>query len=223
MNTVNLAADYGWGPYQLLYLLIITTIIGAAGFLIVMLTSRMKRQTFASKKKYHFERYWAIFVAAVLVYLWVTSYPWMPPVAFSSVTLDHQAQRQMQVVNITAGQWFWLMSTEGQSPLNPGVSPHITLVAGQPVKFVARSVDVNHGFGIMKGSSDSAILLQMQVIPKLDNIFYYTFKEPGIYFVRCLEYCGYAHPYMTSMITVVPASPAGGPAASAASGVVQST
>ena len=57
MNSVNLAADYGWGPNHLLYLLIIVIIVGAAGFLIVMLTSRMKKQTFTSKKKYHFERY----------------------------------------------------------------------------------------------------------------------------------------------------------------------
>jgi cytochrome c oxidase subunit II len=209
MNSVNLAADFGWGPYHLLYLLIITTIIGAAGFLIVMLTSRMKKQTFASKKKYHFERYWAIFVAAVLIYLWVSSYPWMPPVAFSSVTLDHQAQRQMQVVNITAGQWFWLMSKDG-SHITPGQSPHVAVEVGKPVKFIARSIDVNHGFGIFDGRNDGApILLQMQVIPGMNNIFYYTFKHPGIYMVRCLEYCGYAHPYMTSLIQVLPSASSG--------------
>jgi len=39
------------------------------------------------------------------------------------------------------------MHKEGQ-PLTPGQTPHLTLVAGQPVKFVARSVDVNHGLGI---------------------------------------------------------------------------
>lgn len=207
MASVNLAADYGWGPYPLLFMLIITVIVATAGFFIVMATTRMKRkQSFASKTKVHPERYWAIGVGAVLVWLWINSYPWMPPVAFSSITSPNQ---HVQVVNITAGQWFWLMNTQGQAPLKPGLSPHITLAVGQPVKFIAHSVDVNHGFGIMKGSADSAILLQMQVIPKLDNVFYYTFKEPGIYFVRCLEYCGYAHPYMTSMITVVPASPGG--------------
>jgi len=212
MNSVNLAADYGWGPNHLLYLLIIVIIVGAAGFLIVMLTSKMKKQTFTSKKKYHFERYWAIFVAAVLIYLWVSSYPWMPPVAFSSVTSGQQnqqqehspQQQQMQVVNITAGQWFWLMNKYGShTPF--GQSPHVTVNVGQPVKFIARSIDVNHGFGIFAGPTDgSPILLQMQVIPGMDNVFYYTFKHPGIYLVRCLEYCGYAHPYMTSIIQVLP-------------------
>jgi heme/copper-type cytochrome/quinol oxidase subunit 2 len=214
MSMIHLAADYGWGPSSLLLMLIITIIVATAGFFIVMATTRMKRkQTFASKTRVHPERYWAIGVAAVLVWLWINSYPWMPPVAFSAV---NPAREHVQTVDITAGQWFWLMNVEGQSPLKPGTSPHITLVAGQPVKFVAHSVDVNHGFGLMKGSTDSAMLLQMQVVPKLDNIFYYTFKEPGTYFVRCLEYCGYAHPYMTSTITVLPATPGAATAAGAA-------
>ena len=64
-NMVNLAANYGWGPQTLLYIFIITVAIGAAGLLIVMATTRMRPQPFVSKKKYHFERYWAIGVAAV--------------------------------------------------------------------------------------------------------------------------------------------------------------
>lgn len=216
MNSVNLGADYGWGPDHLLYLLIIVIVIGAAGFLIVMLTSRMKFQSFASKKKYQFEKYWGLFVAAVLVYLWVVSYPWMPPVAFSSVTSNQQQhpnqqqvntsqqQQHMQVINITAGQWFWLMNKYSSQP-SSGQSPHVTVEVGKPVKFIARSIDVNHGFGIFAGPDDgSPILLQMQIIPGMDNVFYYTFKQPGIYLVRCLEYCGYAHPYMTSIIQVLP-------------------
>lgn len=202
MGIVNLAADYGWGPYSLLLMLILTIVVATAGFFIVMATTRTRRkQSFTSKSKVHPERYWAIGVATVLAWLWINSYPWMPPVAFSSVnpTKDH-----VQVVDVTAGQWFWLIHNEGKPPLAPGQSPHLTLIAGQPVKFVAHSVDVNHGFGIMRGSIDSPILLQMQVVPKLDNVFYYTFKEPGIYFIRCLEYCGYAHPYMTSVVTVLP-------------------
>jgi cytochrome c oxidase subunit 2 len=200
-SIVNLAANYGWGPHTLLYLFIVTVAVGAAGILIVMATTRMKKQTFASKKKYHFERYWAIGIAAVLIWLWVTSYPWMPPVAFSSV---NPTQKNIQIVDITAGQWFWLMHKAGE-PLNPGQTPHVTLIAGQPVKFVAHSVDVNHGLGIFDGPADgSPILLQMQVVPGLDNIFYYTFDKPGTYIVRCLEYCGYAHPYMTSVIKVIP-------------------
>ena len=207
MSMVNLAADYGWGPYTLLLIFIIVVIVTTVGFFIVMATTKAKRkQSFLSKSKYHPEMYWSIGVAAVLIWLWIISYPWMPPVAFNAV----KQTEPIQTVNITAGQWFWLMNRVDQHPqgIPTGDAPRVTVVAGQPVKFIAHSIDVHHGFGIFDGSGDGApILLQMQVIPKIDNVFYYTFKNPGTYFIRCLEYCGYAHPYMTSEIKVVSPSP----------------
>lgn len=203
MLMVNLAGDYGWGPFTLLLIFSLVVITTTIGFLIVMATTRAKKsQSFQSKTKYHPEMYWAIGVAAVLIYLWIISYPWMPPVATSSIN----ESEPLQIVNITAGQWFWVMN---RADLNPqGVTPDhshvVTVTVNETVKFIAHSVDVNHGFGIFEGKSDgSPILLQMQVIPDLENVFYYTFKEPGTYFVRCLEYCGMAHPYMTSQIRVV--------------------
>ncbi|MGN6624310.1 MAG: hypothetical protein ACTHKK_09230 [Candidatus Nitrosocosmicus sp.] len=203
MSMVNLAADYGWGPYTLLLIFIVVVIVTTIGFFIVMATTKAKRkQSFLSKSKYHPEMYWSIGVAAVLIWLWIISYPWMPPVAFNAV----KQTEPVQTVNITAGQWFWLMNRVDQHPqgIPAGDAPRVTVVAGQPVKFIAHSIDVHHGFGIFSGSGDgSPILLQMQVIPKIDNVFYYTFKNPGTYFIRCLEYCGYAHPYMTSEIKVV--------------------
>ncbi len=217
MVAINLAADYGWGPYTLVWIFVITITVATAGFLIVMASTRMKnKQTFASKRKFHFEMYWSIGVAGVLIWLWVNSYPWMPPVAFSAAN-GAAANNTIQVVNVTAGQWFWLMNKGGQH-IDPGKSPHVTLQAGIPVKFIARSVDVNHGFGVFHQSYDSDILFQMQVVPGMDNVFYYTFKQPGMYMVRCLEYCGYAHPYMTSEIQVVPAISNSNAAASTTTG-----
>jgi cytochrome c oxidase subunit 2 len=203
MGAVNLAADYGWGPYTLVYIFIIVVCVTAGGILISMLTTKMREQSALSKRQYRFETWWAIGTAIVLVWLWVISYNWMPPVAFSAVASTPESS--IQVVNVTAGQWFWLMNKVSQGPLQPGNSSQVVLTAGEPVKFIAHSVDVNHGFGVFAGPSDGApILFQMQVIPKLDNVFYYTFKQPGVYMVRCLEYCGYSHPYMTSSITVIP-------------------
>ena len=200
VGEINLAADYGWGPYTLVWIFVITIAVASAGFFIVMASTRHPKLSFATKRSYHVERYWAIGVAGVLVWLWVNSFPWMPPVAFSAAT--SQGAGNIQVVNVTAGQWFWLMSKNG-AHAQPGDNPTVTVAAGEPVKFIARSVDVNHGFGIFRQSDDSQILLQMQIVPGMDNVFYYTFKDPGVYMVRCLEYCGYAHPYMTSQIQVV--------------------
>lgn len=87
-----------------------------------------RKQTFASKTKYHPERYWAIGVAAVLVWLWIISYPCMPPVAFSKAVINHSDNKNLQVVNVTAGQWFWLMSKAGE-PVKSGQSPYVTLIA----------------------------------------------------------------------------------------------
>jgi heme/copper-type cytochrome/quinol oxidase subunit 2 len=125
----------------------------------------------------------------------------MPPVSFSAVQKINE--KDLQVVHITAGQWFWLMSKDNKTS---GISPStITLNANTPVKFIARSQDVNHGFGIFGSKEDgSPILFQMQIVPGYDNTFFFTFNKPGTYFVRCLEYCGYAHPYMTTNIQVVP-------------------
>ena len=203
MGIINLAADYGWGPYTLLLIFVIVSVVAIIGIIIVIITGKTKKpQTFASKRRYEFETYWAIGIAGVLVWLWIISYPWIPQVAFNAI--DEEDKKSIQIVNITAGQFFWLMTKDGESnDLNVGEQTYVNLVAGEPVKFVARSLDVNHGFGIFDGSQDGApILLQMQVIPDIDNVFYYTFKKPGTYLVRCLEYCGYAHPYMTSIIEV---------------------
>lgn len=179
-----------------------------------MATSRAKKKvSFAVKRRYHFEMFWALGIAGVLIWLWIVSYPWMPPVAFSAVSADNNNNnvKDLQVVNITAGQWFWLIDVAtDKKPLNPPHAPalreslNFNVVAGRPVKFVAHSADVNHGLGIFKGNDDGApILLQMQIVPGQDNVFYYTFREPGTYFIRCLEYCGFGHPYMTSSIKVV--------------------
>jgi heme/copper-type cytochrome/quinol oxidase subunit 2 len=210
---INLAADYGWGPGTLLLLFLICIVTTVIGIIVVMTTTsyRFKVQGFASKTRHHPETYWAIGVALLLIYLWAASYPWMPPVAFSSANKDmssHDHSDKVKVVNISAGQWFWLMNMQNSGPLKAGQSPYITVTAGQTIKFVARSVDVNHGFGVFAGPTDgSQLMFQMQAVPGVDNVFLFTFKHPGIYLVRCLEYCGYAHPYMTSQIKVVSSSP----------------
>jgi cytochrome c oxidase subunit 2 len=85
-------------------------------------------------------------------------------------------------------------------------SGEVKIKVGEVVKFVAGSIDVNHGFAILSSSNSmDSPLMQMQVIPGFDNIFYYTFNKPGTYTIRCLEYCGWNHPYMTSLVTVASA------------------
>jgi heme/copper-type cytochrome/quinol oxidase subunit 2 len=171
--------------------------------------------------KYHAERYWAIFVGGLLIWLWFLGYPWMPPVASHDAIENPD---EVHIIKVTAGQWFWqledggYMKSDGGSaqgslneqvdgshePLPEGQSPApVNVKAGETVKFIATSRDVNHGFSILSSSkSMDSPMMQMQVVPGFNNEFYFTFQEPGVYTIRCLEYCGWNHPYMISQITI---------------------
>jgi len=237
---IQLAGDLGYGIPWLVNVLIITIVVTTGFFIFVSLTPRWQHKKSQNRGnndrdikyklyKYHAERYWAIFVAGILIWLWFLGYPWMPPVAFEKAL---ETNNTVHLINVTAGQWFWQFQDGGMikdsnfgnkknaeiitdRTLNKSDNPHednessstsyepIKIKVGETVKFVARSLDVNHGFGVLKSSkSMDSPLFQMQVVPGFDNVFYYSSKEPGVYTVRCLEYCGWNHPFMVSQITV---------------------
>lgn len=241
--TIQLAADLGYGVPWLVEVLTVAIIVTTGFFVYVALSTKSKHAVlkgFDKAKyelhKYHAERYWAIFVAGLLIWFWILGYPWMPPVAFSAAI---QHPEKVHTVKITAGQWFWKLEDGGigQGPkvagpqknnntinVNPSsidvrssdsgdgstsVGGQVRIKVGETVKFVAHSIDVNHGFSILSSSrSMDSPLMQMQVVPGFDNVFYYTFKNQGTYTIRCLEYCGWNHPYMISQITVEPSTTA---------------
>ena len=217
MVEVNLAADLGYGVPWLLQTLIIAILIGTGFFVYVILSTKSEKAVFRGRDslkyklhKYHAERYWAIFVAGILIWFWILGYDWMPPVAFQEAI---QNPEQVRTVKVTAGQWFWTLEDQGIGSGNISASGAVEgegttagplkVKAGETVKFIARSLDVNHGFGILSSSkSMDSPLMQMQVVPGFDNIFYYTFDKAGTYTIRCLEYCGWNHPFMVSQITI---------------------
>ena len=210
---VQLAADLGHGIPWLTEILLIAVIITTAFFVYVILSTKSKHALlggFDKAKhelhKYHAERYWGIFVAGLLIYMWLLGYQWMPPVAFQPAIENPD---EIKTIKVTAGQWFWTLEQEVRADTgnnqsnNNSYSSQITVNAGDTVKFVARSQDVNHGFAILSSSNSmDSPLIQMQVVPGYDNIVYYTFDKPGIYTIRCFEYCGWNHPYMLSQISI---------------------
>ncbi len=222
MVEVQLAGDLGFGVPWLVLVLSVAIILSVAFFTYVILTTKSKHALLAGfdkakyeLNKYHAERYWAIFVGGMLVWFWLMGYPWMPPVAFQDAIENPE---EVHVIKVTAGQWFWQLedagymnetktSQESESSDNSSAqssSPGpVNVKAGETVKFIARSLDVNHGFGILSSNkSMDSPMMQMQVVPGFDNIFYFTFEEPGVYTIRCLEYCGWNHPFMLSQITI---------------------
>ena len=68
------------------------------------------------------------------------------------------------------------------------------------MEFHVTSKDVNHGFALY--DPDMRIVAQTQAMPGYTNVLRYTFNEPGVYRVLCLEYCGVAHHEMTAEIKV---------------------
>ncbi|WP_026905740.1 cytochrome c oxidase subunit II [Paucisalibacillus globulus] len=91
------------------------------------------------------------------------------------------------VVDVEAVQFGWIMS-------------ETEFKVGEPIEFDVTSSDVTHGFGIY--DEDMTIIAQTQAMPEYTNTVYITFTKPGTYKILCMEYCGLAHHYMVSEITV---------------------
>jgi cytochrome c oxidase subunit II len=74
----------------------------------------------------------------------------------------------------------------------------LTLPAATPITFHVTSVDVMHGFEIVRTNGQS------MVIPGYISQFTTRFDQPGEYLIVCNEYCGVGHHTMSSKLTVVP-------------------
>lgn len=90
-------------------------------------------------------------------------------------------------VNVQALQWAWILdATE--------------IPAHKVIEFDVTSRDVNHGFAIY--NAEGRLVTQTQAMPDYTNRLIYKFDEPGVYTVRCLEYCGIGHHVMLGTFTV---------------------
>lgn len=96
----------------------------------------------------------------------------------------------IQTIRAVGYQWYWELDAE-------------EVIVGKPVEFLVDSADVTHGFGIY--DEDLRLLAQIQAMPGYTNRLNFTFNEPGIYQILCLEYCGLAHHDMVAEITALPA------------------
>lgn len=161
----------------------------ALGFIYVIRQAGRPADDEATRKAAHTSnvlRRW-LFGALLIIFVGVTygtlhSFPIAP---------QHTPLDIHQVVNVTGRQWAW--------EIDPS-----TVHTGSPVEFRVTSADVNHGFAVY--APDGRIVTQVQAMPGFTNKLVYTFTQPGTYKVMCLEYCGVAHAFMTSEITVVPAT-----------------
>ena len=91
------------------------------------------------------------------------------------------------VVKVSGGEFFRTLAPD-------------RVPAGTRVRFDVTSVDVNHGFGFY--DPHGHLIGSVQAMPGYHNDLDLNLTEPGVYRIRCLEYCGLSHSTMESSFTV---------------------
>jgi cytochrome c oxidase subunit 2 len=146
--------------------------------LALVASTRGRRRGADTEALAEFEKRWLLIVATILVALLAATI-WFTP-------YGHSTPANAQIVHVDAQQFFWQIS-----PAKVKVD--------EPVAFVTRSKDVNHGFGIFKGHK---FIAQIQVVPNQDSTLEHTFHHTGTYTVLCLEFCGVNHHGMVASFEV---------------------
>lgn len=128
---------------------------------------------------------WIGTVAVLFVVVNVASIQYMP--AISSAHAAKNADNVLDV-NVEAVSWSYDISQQ-------------EFPTGTTVRFSAKAVDTVHGFAVYH--PDGRVVFTMMLVPGVGpSSLVYTFKEPGTYKIRCLEYCGAAHHEMSDELIV---------------------
>jgi cytochrome c oxidase subunit 2 len=110
-------------------------------------------------------------------------------ISFLELPYASGGDERRTVVEVSSGQFFW--------SLVPDRVP-----AGTRVRFDVTAVDVNHGFGLYEPGGH--LIGSVQAMPGYHNELDVTLDEPGLYRIRCFEYCGLNHATMDGSFTVTP-------------------
>lgn len=159
-------------------LAILFTIIG----LIVFRSTRVGFKVDASsrEKLEKRENYWGVAVVAFLVVVLGGTILQIP------YWQSKNAGAVPQTVHVTGRQFAWTIDPP-------------RLKANVKTRFVLKSADVAHGFGLYNGND--TLIKQVQVGPGVTQNIVMTLK-PGKYTVRCLEFCGLDHHLMETTVQV---------------------
>lgn len=180
----------GWGAYGMTlfmflpFLLVFLFIVFRKSF-IDNSPSKAERGKFVRA-----EYMWVGFVTVVFVVVNVASIDFMPTVATAKATANPES-----VVEVKVEAQSWSFDVED-----------VTIEVGKPIRFSGRSLDTMHSFAIYH--PNGKVLFTMMLMPGTENptSLVHTFKEPGTYTIRCLEYCGIAHHNMNDELEVVASS-----------------
>jgi cytochrome c oxidase subunit II len=191
-NVVLFPADLGMNTIYLTIIVALAIVITAvAAIAIVWSTKHPEEVDSHSLAKY--EKYWVVLILIVFIGFSISTIGLLPyPYA-------HQDVKPTMTVDVQARQFAWCLSNPSDGYGNHCELPY-PIPLNSVVLFNVTSIDVTHGFAVY--DSAGAILFQVQVMPNFTNSIMYQFKNPGIYYVRCLEFCGYGHFGMISELNV---------------------
>jgi cytochrome c oxidase subunit II len=176
------------------YLALITVLALVISFIaFIALFFSMKRPDEVDKHSLaKYELHWTLIVLAIVVLFALTTISYLPyPYAHSDV-------KPTMYVDVQAQQFNWCLSPPPSWGTN--CQADFQIPAGSIVMFYVRSLDVNHGFAVY--TSGGEIVAQVQVMPDFNNSIMIPFTQPGDYYIRCLEFCGYGHYEMISQLNV---------------------
>ncbi len=180
----------GWGAFTLMLLMAIPfaivfgTVVYRKGFVESGASGTPR------KKLSRLETGWLTLAGAVFVMVNGFSLGYFPMISTASATAKAAQDGQaIQDIDVLARSWSYEISDR-------------ELEVGKPVRFSAKSADTMHSFSVYH--PDGRVLFTMQLVPGLTRAAsqVYTFKEPGVYTVRCLEYCGLVHHGMRDQLVV---------------------
>lgn len=179
--------ETGWGAFSVMLLLQIPFIIFFF-YLIYQKAIVNPRPSDTDAKTFsNVERSWMTVVILLFLAINIASIKYMPTVRASQAAAS---DIDFQEVAVEGFSWYFEMSNR-------------ELEIGRPVRFSAKSGDTMHGFAVYH--PEGRLLFTLMLLPGLEKpaTLVHTFTEPGIYPIRCLEYCGASHHLMRDELVVV--------------------
>lgn len=177
----------GWGAFWVM--LFMLTPFAAMFYYVVHRKSVVDTgpSTTSRKDLSRIEGIWLATVFVIFVVINLASLKFMPMIAAANAATTGQALHE---IDLTARSWAYEISER-------------QIKTGSTVRFSGKSSDTMHGFAVYH--PDGRMLFTMMLMPGLSKptTLVHTFKEPGKYKVRCLEYCGIAHHAMKDELLVV--------------------
>jgi cytochrome c oxidase subunit II len=176
-------ASVGLNIVYLAVIFVMGTLIAAVALIAIVYSTRHPEEG-DSHALAKYERHWVIGIVIIFIIFSVSTLAYLPyPYAHTNI-------KPTMVIDVQAQQFSWCLSNSTTwGP--PNCVSDYPIPVGNTVLFNVTSIDVTHGFGVY--DSAGAIQFQVQVMPGFYNDIMYQFTSPGIYYVRCLEFCGYGH------------------------------